>query len=111
MAEFLQLPSYMESAVRPPFKPLDTSRPEQLLDVAERVTGRRSMPLNPQKIAPFALLWDEWCQHAGGEARRREGEAARRAQYYLSLGAQPLDEWTIYRLTGEGLRTFAEGDR
>ena len=31
--------------------------------------------------------------------------------FYLSLGAQPLDEWTIYRLTGEGLRTFAEGDR
>ena len=88
VAEFLQLPSYMESAVRPPFKPLDTSRPELLLDVAERATGRRSMPLNPQKIAPFALLWDEWCQHAGGEARRREGEAARRAQYYLSLGAQ-----------------------
>ena len=28
--------------------------------------------------------------------------------FYLSLGAQPMDEWTIYRLTGDTLRTFAE---
>ena len=27
---------------------------------------------------------------------------------YLSLGAQPMDEWTIYRLTGETLKNFAE---
>ena len=29
--------------------------------------------------------------------------------FYLSLGAQPMDEWTTYRLTGEGLKNFAEG--
>ena len=29
--------------------------------------------------------------------------------FYLSLGAQPMDEWTTYRLTGEGLINFAEG--
>ena len=29
--------------------------------------------------------------------------------FYLSLGAEPLDEWTIYRLTGENLNNFAEG--
>ena len=28
--------------------------------------------------------------------------------FYLSIGAKPLDEWTIYRLTGEELRSFAE---
>jgi len=28
--------------------------------------------------------------------------------FYLSLGAQPLDEWTTYRLTGETLRRMAE---
>ena len=28
--------------------------------------------------------------------------------FYLSLGAQPMDEWTIYRLTGDTLRKFAE---
>ena len=28
--------------------------------------------------------------------------------FYLSLGAQPMDEWTIYRLTGDTLRSFAE---
>ena len=28
--------------------------------------------------------------------------------FYLSLGAQPLDEWTTYRLTGETLRKMAE---
>ena len=28
--------------------------------------------------------------------------------FYLSLGAKPLDEWTIYRLTGEKLAGFAE---
>ena len=28
--------------------------------------------------------------------------------FYLSLGAKPLDEWTIYRLTGESLTAFAE---
>ena len=30
--------------------------------------------------------------------------------FYLSLGAEPLDEWTTYRLAGDGLRSFAEGD-
>jgi GNAT superfamily N-acetyltransferase len=31
--------------------------------------------------------------------------------FYLSLGAVPMDEWNIYRLTGEGLRSFAEGEK
>ena len=30
--------------------------------------------------------------------------------FYLSLGAKPLDEWTIYRLAGESLTSFAEGE-
>ena len=28
--------------------------------------------------------------------------------FYLSLGAQPMDEWTTYRLTGETLKQMAE---
>jgi len=28
--------------------------------------------------------------------------------FYLSLGAQPLDEWTTYRLTGETLKKMAD---
>ncbi len=28
--------------------------------------------------------------------------------FYLSLGATPMDEWTTYRLTGETLTNFAE---
>lgn len=28
--------------------------------------------------------------------------------FYLSLGAQPMDEWTVYRMTGDTLRQFAE---
>lgn len=28
--------------------------------------------------------------------------------FYLSLGAKPLDEWTIYRVTGETLKKLAE---
>ena len=27
--------------------------------------------------------------------------------FYLSLGARPMDEWTIYRLTGDDLTNFA----
>ena len=27
--------------------------------------------------------------------------------FYLSLGAKPMDEWTIYRLTGDKLTAFA----
>ena len=30
--------------------------------------------------------------------------------FYLSLGAQPMDEWTVYRLTGEKLEEFARED-
>ena len=30
--------------------------------------------------------------------------------FYLSLGAEPLEEWTTYRLAGDGLRSFAEGE-
>ena len=29
--------------------------------------------------------------------------------FYLSLGAVPLEEWTIYRLTGDSLDSFAKG--
>ena len=28
--------------------------------------------------------------------------------FYLSLGACPLDEWTTYRLTGDRLKSFAQ---
>ena len=28
--------------------------------------------------------------------------------FYLSLGANPLDDWTIYRITGETLKNLAE---
>ncbi len=28
--------------------------------------------------------------------------------FYLSLGAQPMEEWTVYRLTGETLKNLAE---
>ena len=28
--------------------------------------------------------------------------------FYLSLGAQPMDEWTVYRLTGETLQKMAQ---
>jgi GNAT superfamily N-acetyltransferase len=31
--------------------------------------------------------------------------------FYLSLGASPLDEWTTYRLTGDSLRALAESER
>ena len=35
--------------------------------------------------------------------------------FYLSLGARPMDEWTIYRFTGDDLTNFAmeagEGER
>ena len=30
--------------------------------------------------------------------------------FYLSLGAFPMDEWTTYRLTGESLCAFAKGE-
>ena len=30
--------------------------------------------------------------------------------FYLSLGAQPMDEWTVYRLTGEKFEKFARED-
>lgn len=30
-------------------------------------------------------------------------------QFYQSLGAEPLNEWTFYRLTGEGIQSLAEG--
>ena len=29
--------------------------------------------------------------------------------FYLSLGAAPMDQWTVYRLTGETLRRMADG--
>lgn len=29
--------------------------------------------------------------------------------FYKSIGAGPMDEWTVYRLTGENLKAFASG--
>jgi hypothetical protein len=29
--------------------------------------------------------------------------------FYKALGARPLDEWTMFRLTGEPLRKLADG--
>ena len=31
-------------------------------------------------------------------------------EFYLGIGATPLDEWTVFRLTGEGLSRLAERD-
>jgi GNAT superfamily N-acetyltransferase len=31
-------------------------------------------------------------------------------QFYRKLGAQPMDEWTVFRLTGEGIAKLAEGE-
>ena len=28
--------------------------------------------------------------------------------FYLSLGAKAMDEWTVYRITGESLRKLSE---
>jgi len=28
--------------------------------------------------------------------------------FYKNLGAEPMDEWTVYRLTGDALATLAE---
>jgi hypothetical protein len=30
--------------------------------------------------------------------------------FYKALGANPMDEWTTYRLTGEGLAALARED-
>lgn len=30
-------------------------------------------------------------------------------EFYRSLGARSMDEWTVYRLTGDQLRTLADG--
>jgi GNAT superfamily N-acetyltransferase len=30
--------------------------------------------------------------------------------FYRKLGAEPMDEWTVQRITGEALRRLAEGD-
>lgn len=30
-------------------------------------------------------------------------------KFYLSLGARPMDEWTVYRIDGDALRTMATG--
>ena len=32
-------------------------------------------------------------------------------EFYLSLGARPMSEWTVYREEGESLRALADGDR
>ena len=29
-------------------------------------------------------------------------------EFYLSLGAEQMNDWTVYRLSGESLKTFAE---
>jgi GNAT superfamily N-acetyltransferase len=31
--------------------------------------------------------------------------------FYKGLGARPMDEWTVFRLTGEPLRALARRDR
>ena len=31
-------------------------------------------------------------------------------QFYRKLGAKPMDEWTVFRLTGDGIAKLAESD-
>jgi GNAT superfamily N-acetyltransferase len=31
-------------------------------------------------------------------------------QFYKKLGAKPMDEWTVYRLTGDGIASLAEAN-
>lgn len=32
-------------------------------------------------------------------------------QFYLGQGARPMDDWTVYRVTGEALESLAQGTR
>lgn len=31
-------------------------------------------------------------------------------EFYLSLGAKPMDEWTVYRIAGENLQRFGQSE-
>ena len=65
--------------------------------------GRGYGRKTPQKLAQIAvergcgrLEW--WCLDWNASS----------IAFYKNLGAQPMDEWTVYRLTGDTLRGLAE---
>ena len=52
------------------------------------------------------------CKRASHESGRLEWWCLDRNRpsidFYLSLGAEPMEEWTVYRIAGETLKKLAE---
>ncbi len=70
----------------------------------------------PDPLLPTALLWNRIGLCAPGEAAARGYPRvecwvldwnAPALDFYRSLGAFSMDEWTVYRLTGDALTTLA----
>ena len=65
------------------------------------------------KVSPFFVLIVLYCG-SGSYVGRNNGlclilvlNAAARAVNYRSLGAQPMSDWTVQRVSGEALRALA----
>lgn len=91
--DFLNKKSSVEGLSRPETVVRDTGNQEEMLQVAERLTGRKSMPLNAEKSLPYLLLMDEWYQKGNGSVVKDKKQQVERFGMYhkmLSDGASLL---------------------
>ena len=89
VAEFLNLPASTAGEKPAAPRPLSPEQPERMLDVYERMTGRRAVPPNAAAGLPFVRLWEDWFQRSHGELRLTPAENERRNRFYRELAKNP----------------------
>ena len=50
---------------------------------------------------------EEWRDGIGHNFRHYKGKMYRLVGFYVSLGAEPMKDWTVYRIAGETLKKLA----
>lgn len=86
---FLDFSGKNEFAAHSRVTPPDVSDPAVALQVAERITGRKTPPLNMKQRMPYLLLMDEWNQKSQGRFTHSPEERKARGLQYVDMVREP----------------------
>lgn len=83
--DFLNMEADVTSFMKPAVISRDLNNPEILQEMYKNVSGKKKVPLNAGKSAPFLQLWDEWAQHSHSVVPMNHQEIKSRSKQYIEI--------------------------